>query len=413
MKKVKLLGIGALAAFLLAGCNIGGGGGGGKSTTKIDPTSEPSKTSAPTSAPSDSSSSQPSSSVDPSSSQPSSSVDPSSSSAPSSSSEPPAPSKEAWTAEESEFIQSALSDDEYAFAGDLPFAHGLTVDDEEQSYVRAVGDVVSDDDVTAYGDSLGADFELLDFVPEDIVLLEAFEDDQASVYAYDYSGGYIMPAPQCMVAVGKEAGTGKLLVCATLTYCGMPDADLNFDTGSIQYYSAEAAIYVSYYASYIPFENGYPYSIPEQADYDVNGDGQLDDEEYAAWLSAAQAAYNAAAAEAADYYVLPEFSCDGVAFNDNQFMNPFTYGNVYSQYYWASTNVFYLFTDSAEYATWISNVEAAGYVQLEGDDDWIYAKEVEGVGTFLIGSNYMEGALGTGDICQVYLDFEAASEEAA
>lgn len=339
MKKVKLLGALACASMLLAGCN-----GGNKEST--EPSTDPS----------------------------SSSVEPSSSSS------EPVPAKSEWTDEEVDAIYEIM---QFKFEGEktqyfeFPCAYGLTLTEvnDESEYLLALGDKVEAKELEAYGELIcGDDYGFVEVeagVVQDIELIEEFVEGSVTVYEKNYfDDGYShFPSAYGKVAVGQELKTKKIKVCATVSLTANDGAVFETSSG---------------------FDGSHYQTIMEycgHAIFSLNDYPGLEE-------ATTEAAYEAIIAEAMSYLVLPTVAQpEFIGVEDLGYTNPFSYGNVYSEYFHANDMFLIDGVTAEEVATYKDEILAAGYALVEGSD-WEYSKTVEGKGTFTLGAHHMSGGEG-------------------
>ena len=358
MKKVKLLGVLATSAMLLAGCN----GGGSSQPTSTEPSTEPTTSTEPVES----------------------------------------EWSEADAATIKELLSYKASSGAYRWTGKLPHDFNASLksyptEDGDATYIRALGDKVTEAQLEKYATALESNkfgFVEMEEVPEDITYFEDFEDDSVRAYWLSISGDYFYPSVGCAVVFGQELDTLKFQLCATLVFCGW-DKNMVYGTSfgyyPYQEYKQYFDQYVSEYAvGYMLNVNGYP---------DITED-MSDDE------------YDAVIAEAAQNYVFVSDSASAETFsqNDTQYVYPFSYGNVYDDDLFASSEYyFYGGMDADEFDALVAAVTGKGYVPGTGDKDWIYTLETLDKGTFTMGLVFYDVGdfLESETVVELYYNYEA------
>ena len=358
MKKVKLLGVLATSAMLLAGCVNGGG-----ETTSTAPTT---------------------------------------SDEPTTSEEVASEWSEADAAVIKDLLSYKSSGGSYRWSGKLPHDFNASLkaypeEDNDETYLFALGDKVTEAQLEKYANALESNkfgFVEMEEVPEDITYFEDFEDDTVRAYWYSISGDYFFPSVGCAVVFGQQLDTLKFQLCATLTICGW-DKNMIYGTNYRYYpyqdYKQYFDQYVSEYATgYILNVNGYP---------DITED-MSDDE------------YESVVAEAGQNYVFVEDSASSTAWSmrDPQYCYPFSYGNAYNDdLFEASEYYFYGGMDADEFDALLTAVTGKGYVQGTGDDDWIYTLTTAEKGKFIMGLVFYDAGefLESETVVELYYNYEA------
>lgn len=326
------------------------------------------------------------------------------------------PAKSEWTENEAAVIKDVLSyKDQSAginYRGKLPFANGMSIssapaEGNDNAYILAVGDKVTEAQLEAYGTLLEGDdygFISYDEIPEDIAYLEEFEDDTIYCYYLDLNDSYFLFDRCVVVAFGQQAETKKFQMIATQVETLWAEQMLygtNFGYYDLEAMSAEGKkqmidIYTSYVPALTCLANGYP--------------------EPAGWDDMTEEQQEAAMAEiAANYSLLDISGYKTVSVNDTGFMYPFTYGNIYSEL-WAMSEYFFFSgceaTDFDDLKDDLINVK--GFVQGTGDKEWLFTKEVADVGKFTLGAAYYAAGdfLESDNVIEIYYDFEAPKASA-
>lgn len=262
---------------------------------------------------------------------------------PSTSSSQPAPSKTAWTKDEKDFMKAAL---EYS----LPFAHGLTIDTEEDEVVLALGDVVTSQQAADYGAKFeGAGYEFVEEAIEydsqtgypiknaDVYTVAPFDDSEMDPLIYRINSqdpGYF-PVYGQVVAVGLDEDS-HLLVVSTEWAAGMENEFSSTYGG----YGITSQYPLSMYYGY----------FTQSAIY-ATCDSKATTEQLSAWI----ALFGTIESDGADF----------VGADDYQYEFPFTFGNTYSSSYKAIQDIYVGGITEAEMTTFGDDLETLGYEKTE------------------------------------------------